>query len=252
MYRILHQPFTGATDILTLNRNLPKEDLLDIPVVKETIYFLKRLSELQPLKATAKGNLPQAFAREIHDQFPEHPNFHYPIRSEEQDSKLSALRHLLDMAGWVKKRNQRFSLTQKGQIVVQNGFNTDDFFHLFETYTIKFNWASRDLYPNLFIIQESFLFSCYLLYRETKTYIQVNEITTSFIRAFPAVLNKVEKIPFMEPEEEVRYAFYLRFIERFCEYFGLVTIQREKGKSLDFKCAIQITSLFEKMFGWKL
>ena len=252
MYRILHQPFTGATDILTLNRNLPKEDLLDIPVVKETIYFLKRLSELQPLKATAKGNLPQAFAREIHDKFPEHPNFHYPIRSEEQDSKLSALRHLLNMAGWVKKRNQRFSLTQKGRIVVQNGFNTDDFFHLFETYTIKFNWASRDLYPNLFIIQESFLFSCYLLYRETKTYIQVNEITTSFIRAFPAVLNKVEKIPFMEPEEEVRYAFYLRFIERFCEYFGLVTIQREKGKSLDFKYAIQITSFFEKMFDWKL
>jgi len=252
MYRLLHSPFTGTTDILTFNRNLLKEDLLDIPVVKETIYFLKRLSELQPLKATAKGNLPQAFAREMHGQFPEYPNFHYPIRSEEQDSKLSALRHLLDMAGWVKKRNQKFSLTQKGQIVVQNGFGIDDFFHLFETYTIKFNWASRDLYPNLDIIQESFLFSCYFLYRETKTYIQVNEITTSFIRAFPAVLNKVERIPFMEPEEEVRYAFYLRFIERFCEYFGLVAIQREKGKSLDLKYAIQITPLFEKLFDWKL
>ena len=116
MYRILHRPFTGTTDILTLNRNLPKEDFLDIPIVKETIYFLKRLSELQPLKATAKGNLPQAFAREMHDKFPEHPNFHYPIRSEEQDSKLSALRHILDMAGWIKKRNQRFSLTKRGRI----------------------------------------------------------------------------------------------------------------------------------------
>jgi hypothetical protein len=96
------------------------------------------------------------------------------------------------------------------------------------------------------------LFSCYLLYQKTKTYIQVNELTVSFIQAFPAVLNKVERIPFMEPEEEVRSAFYLRFFERFCEYFGLVTIQREKGKSLDFKYAIQITSLFEKMFDWKL
>jgi Domain of unknown function (DUF1841) len=252
MYRVLHRPFTGTTDILTLNRNLLKEDFLDIPVVKETIYFLKRLSELQPLKATAKGNLPQAFAREMHDKFPEHPNFHYPIRSEEQDSKLSALRHLLDMAGWVKKGNQRFSLTQKGQMVVQNGFSIDDFFHLFETYTIKFNWASRDLYLNLEIIQESFLFSCYLLYQKTKTYIQMNELTACFIQAFPAVLNKVERIPFMEPEEEVRGAFYLRFIERFCEYFGLVTIQREKGKSLGFKHAIKITPLFGKMFDWKL
>ncbi len=252
MYCILHKPFTGTTDILTLNRNLPKENFLDIPIVKETIYFLKRFSELQPLKATAKGNLPLAFAREMHDKFPEHPNFHYRIRSEEEDSKLSALHHLLDMAGLVKKRNQKFSLTQKGQIVVENGFRIDDFFHLFETYTIKFNWASRDLYPNLDIIQESFLFSCYLLYQKTKTYIQINELTAYFIQAFPAVLNKVERIPYMEPEEEVRSAFYLRFIERFCEYFGLVTIQKEKGKSLDFKYAIQITSLFEKMFDWKL
>jgi hypothetical protein len=252
MYRILHQPFTGTTDILSLNKNLPKEDYLEIPVVREAIYFLKRLSELQPLKATAKGNLPQAFARELHDKFPEHPNFHYPIRSEEEDSKLSALRHLLDMAGWVKKRNQKFSLTQKGQIVVQTGFNIDDFFRLFETYTIKFNWASRDLYPNLEIIQESFLFSCYLLYQKTKTYIQTNEVVTSFIQAFPAVLNKVERIPFTEPEKEVRIAFYLRFIERFCEYFGLVTIQREKGESVDFKYGIKITSLFGKMFDWKI
>jgi len=252
MYHILHRPFTGTTDILTLNRNLLKEDFLNIPIVKETIYFLKRLSELQPLKATTKGNLPQAFAREMHDKFPEHPNFHYPIRSEEEDSKLSALRHILDMAGWIKKRNQRFFMTKRGQDMVGKGFGPEDFFHLFETYIRKFNWASRDLYPSLDIIQESFLFSCYLLYQKAKTYIQINKLTTHFIQAFPAVLNKVERIPYMEPEEEVRSAFYFRFIERFCEYFGLVTIQREKEKSLDFKYAIQITSLFEKMFDWKL
>jgi hypothetical protein len=31
-----------------------------------------------------------------------------------------------------------------------------------------------------------------------------------------------------------------------------VTIQRDKGKSLDFKYAIQKTPFFGKMFDWKL
>jgi hypothetical protein len=187
----------------------------------------------------------------MHDKFPEHPHFHYTIKSEEEDLKLSALRHILDMAGWIKKRNQKFSLTQKGEILVQNGFSIDDFFHLFETYTIKFNWAFRDLYPNLDIIQKSFLFSCYLLYQKAKTDIQINELANYFIQALPAVLNKAEGIPHVEPEA-ARRVFYIRFIERFCEYFGLVTIQREKGNSLDFKHAIQITPLFGKIFDWKL
>ncbi len=252
MYRMLYRPFAEASDILTLNKNLPKEDLLEIPVVEETVHFLKRLGELQPLKTTVKGNLPQAFAREMHDKFPEHPHFHYPIRSEEEDSKLSALRHILDMAGWIKKRNQKFSLTQKGQNVVENGFGIDDLFHLFEIYTKKFNWASRDLYPSLDIVQESFLFSCYLLHRKARTYIPVNKLGEYFSRAFLTVLDRVESHSSIDWQELVQNAFSIRFIERFCEYFGLVTIQREKGRSLDFKYAIQITSLFEKMFHWKL
>ena len=252
MYRLLYRPFAEASDILTLSRDLLKGDLLEIPVVKETVHFLKRLAELQPLKTTVKGNLPQAFVREMHDKFPEHPHFHYPIRSEEEDSKLSALRHILDMAGWIKKRNQKFSLTQKGQNVVENGFGIDDFFYLFETYTEKFNWASRDLYPDLDIIQESFLFSCYLLHRKARTYIPVNKLGEYFIRAFLTVLDRVESHSSIDWQELVQNAFSIRFIERFCEYFGLVTIQREKRKSLDFKYAIQITSLFEKMFDWKL
>jgi hypothetical protein len=252
MHRILHQPFKEVSDIVTFNRNLSKEELIDIPVVKETMYFLKRLSELQPLKSTTKGNLPQAFAREMHDKFPGHPSLHYPIRSEEEDSKLSALRHLLEMAGWIKKRNQKFSLTQKGQNVVGNGFCPEDFYHLLKTYTRGFNWAFRDHYPSLEIIQQGFLFSCYLLHQKAKTYIPVNELSTCFIQAFPAVLNLVGGYPSMEPEELVGNAFCVRLIERFCEYFGLVRIKREEKSMSHFNYYVQISPLFEKIFNWKL
>lgn len=251
MYRILHGPFDETSDIVMSNRNLSKEDLGDIPVVKETVFFLRRLGELQPLKATARGNLPRVFACEIHDQFPENTQFRYPIKSEGDDLKLLSLRHILDMAGWIKKRNQKFFLTKKGQNLNEKGFDPDDFYHLLKTYTQRFNWASRDFYPSLEIIQQAFLFSCYLLHRQAKTCIHADELSAYFIRAFPAVLNEVEGYPSIGAEELVQRAFYIRFIERFCEYFGLVTIRRTEKLFPNIDYFVQTRPFFEEIFHWK-
>lgn len=253
MRRILYHPFAETSDIVTLNRNLSSEKILEIPIVKEVVYFLRRLGELQPLKATAKGNLPRAFACEIHDRFPEHPEYPFPIMSEKDDTKLSSLRHILDMCGWIKKRNQKFYLTQKGQILNGRGFGPEDFHHLFQTYTRKFNWASRDFYPELDIIQQAFLFSFYVLHRKAKTNINANELSTYFVQAYPAVLRKEEKyLPSEEPYQLVQHAFYVRFIERFCEYFGLVTVQKKEKRSLQLDYLIKTTPFFDELFQWKL
>jgi hypothetical protein len=253
LHRMIYRPFDETSDIVTLNKNLSDERILEIPIVKEAVYFLRRLGELQPLRATAKGNLPRAFACEIHDRFPEDPEFSYPIVSEEGDMKLSALRHILNVCGWIKKRNQKFYLTQKGEILNGKGLGRDDFHHLFQTYMQKFNWASRDFYPGLGIIQQAFLFSCYILYRKAKTNISANELSTYFIQAFPAVLNTEER--YLSSEESyplLQHSFYIRFIERFCEYFGLVTIEKKEKRSLQLDYLIRTTPFFDEMFQWKL
>jgi hypothetical protein len=253
LHRMLYRPFDETSDIVALNKNLSSEKILEIPIVKEAVYFLRRLGELQPLRATAKGNLPRAFACEIHDRFPEVPEFPYPISSEEADTKLSALHYILDACGWIKKRNRKFSLTQKGQVLNGKGLAPDDFHHLFQVYTRKFNWASRDLYPELEIIQQSFLFSCYILYRKAKTFIPTNELSKYFIQTFSAALNMEEK--YLSSEESYRLvqdSFYIRFIERFCEYFGLVTIQRKEKRFLQQDYLIRTTPFFDEIFQWKL
>ncbi len=255
LHRMMYRPFDETSDIVVLNKNLSNEKILEIPIMKEAVYFLRRLGELQPLKATGKGNLPRIFAREIHDQFSEDPEFPYPIASEEGDMKLSALRHILDMCGWIKKRNQKFYLTQKGQILNGRGFGRDDFHHLFQTYTQEFNWASRDLYPELEIIQQAFLFSSYVLHRKAKTNANANanELSTHFIQAFPAVLNTEERyLSSEESHQLIQHAFYVRFIERFCEYFGLVTIEKKEKRSLQLDYLIRTTPFFDELFQWKL
>jgi hypothetical protein len=252
MHCLLNRPLADNADIVMLNKDISRGELADIPVTKEIVYFLTRLGELQPLKATVKGNLPRAFAQEIHDKFPAIPEFPYPIMSEIDDPKLMALRHILDMSGWIKKQNGKFSLTRSGKRIADDGFGPDDFYALLDTYMLKFNWAYRDRYPDLRIIQQAVLFSCYLLHRKAKTYIHTDELCGYFMQAFPAVLKLKESLPSMGPEELVRGAFSIRFIEHFCEYCGLVTIRREKKKSLKVERLVQTSPLFEKIFRWKL
>lgn len=97
MHRLLHQPLVATDDILALNAGVSPKDYIAAFVVTETVYFLKRLNDLQPLKATAKGNLPLAFARELHDRFSENSDLHdFRITTEEDDPKLMALRRMPD------------------------------------------------------------------------------------------------------------------------------------------------------------
>ncbi|MBM4347019.1 MAG: DUF1841 family protein [Deltaproteobacteria bacterium] len=252
MHRLLYRVFEDTSDIVALNRDLLSDKILEISIVKEAVYFLRRLGELQPLKATAKGNLPRAFAREIHNRFPENPVFPFRISSEEDDMKLSSLRHILDMCGWIKKRNQKFYLTRKGKILNEKGFGPGDFHHLFKTYTRKYNWASRDFYPELQIIQQAFLFSCYILHMKGKTGASTNELSTYFMQTFPAVI-KTEGRGLSSEEflEIAQHSFYVRFIERFCEYFGLVTIQKREKRFLQLDYLIKTTPFFDELFQWE-
>jgi len=251
MNRLLYRAFEETSEIVTINRHLSTEKILEVPIVKEAAYFLRRLGELQPLKATAKGNLPQAFSREIHERFPEHPEFPFTISSEEDDLKLQALRHILGMCGWIKKRNQKFYLTRKGKILNEEGFGSYEFHHLFQTYMRKFNWASRDFYPEFQIIQKAFLFSCYILHMKANPGASANELSTYFVQAFPAVIKTKERDLSSEDYLELaKHSFYVRFIERFCQYFGLVTVEKKEKVSFRLDYFVRTTLLFDELFQW--
>jgi hypothetical protein len=254
MYRLLHQPLAATDDIVALNAGVSPKEYIAAPVVTETVYFLKRLNDLQPLKATAKGNLPLAFARELHDRFPEYPDLHnYRITTEEDDLKLTALRRMLAVCGWIKKRHNKFSLTRKGQRIVNTGIEPDDFLHLIKSYMFKYNWGFRDRYPTLGIIQQSVLFSCYLLHKKAGTFVHTDKLGDYFIRAYPMVLDELEGYPAIKSAEQtVRDVFALRFVQRFCEYVGMVEIRPESRKRYLPDISVKTSCLFETLFDWKL
>jgi hypothetical protein len=135
----------------------------------------------------------------------------------------------------------------------EKGFGPEEFYHLFQTYVQKFNWACRDLFVELEIIQQAFLFSCYLLYKKAKTYTKVEELANYFRQAFSVEMENPKEDFFLEDGITFfNLCFYTRFIERFCAYFGLVTIQKKGKDFLDFDYWIKTTPFFEEMFQWKI
>jgi hypothetical protein len=251
VYRMLHHPLEDLEDMLRFNHHLEPSAFQDIPIVKNTLFFLTRMRDLEPLRATAKGNLPLAFARELHHQFLDPSRrFQFKIRSEEESTSVNALRHVLRMCGWLKKERNYYSLTNKGRNIVVKGFSEAHFFTLLRVFTRRFNWAFRDWFPSFWIIQGGFVFSLYLLHRKARRFIEDNDLGDYFIKAFPTTLSEAEGISFLDPSDTVRSCFSLRFLEHFCEYFGFVDIRRQKKTPYGFHLFIKKSAFYDHYINW--
>jgi hypothetical protein len=115
---------------------------------------------------------------------------------------------------------------RKGERVLSQGLNGESFLDLFRAYTWKFNWAYRDGYPQMGIIQNSFLFTLFCLHRFGDETRSGEFYADLFLRAFPMVLDELSQShPYWRPEEEAKRCFSLRALERFASFFGLVSIR---------------------------
>ncbi|MFH1491331.1 MAG: hypothetical protein ABII06_20685 [Pseudomonadota bacterium] len=130
------------------------------------------------------------------------------------------------------------------------GFSGPHFFTLLNVFTRKFNWAFQDRYPPFWAIQGGFVFSLYLLHRKARQFIAENDLGDDFIRAFPPVLSEAEYALPLDPADNVRHCFSLRFLERFCEYFGFADIRREKKETYGFHLFIKKGAFYEQYVNW--
>ncbi len=258
MHRLLYtRSLLDLDNIVTFNIALGPEAFEGIPVVKNVFYFLSRLAELEPLKATQKGNLPLKFAQELFETFKEFPEgLRLNIRSEEETTTVLSLRHILKMCKWIKKEKKHFKLTLKGRKIVERGrLSTADFWILFSKFTQEFNWGFQDGYPELSIVQASFVFSLYLVHRLAREFIEADKIADRFVQAFPFALDEAKSggsYFSTNPLRTVKNCFKLRFLVRFCEYFGFVIIRREKQKPYNEKLLIKKSDFFDDFIQWKV
>ena len=253
VHRLLRFPLEQNEDIVRLDTKLPSKLFEDAPVVRHALFFLSELAKVEPLKATAKGNLPLKFARLLFDKIDDSRFKKWVrFRSEENSRMVLTLRHVLRLAGWIKKEKKKFKLTRKGHGLLERGFSERDFFHLLHIFTRKFNWGFNDLYPEFPIIQAGWLFSLFLLHKKANDFTEDVVISRAFIRAFPETATEVGETH-VSAVKYITRCYSLRFLERFCEPFGFVTARREKKEDSYFeRLFVKTTPLFKKYFVWKV
>ena len=238
---------------MRLATELPSDVFEEAPVVRHALFFLSELAKVEPLKATAKGNLPLKFAKLMFDEIDDSRFKKWiKFRSEENSPKVLTLRHVLRMAGWIKKEKEKFKLTRKGHDLLETGFSERHFFHLLQIFARKFNWGFKDLYPEFRIIQAGWLFSLFVLHRKAEDFMEDVVISRAFIKAFPEIALEVD-VTYVSAVEYITRCYSFRFLENFCEPFGFVTIRRKKKEDSYFeRLFVKTTPLLKKYFVWNV
>jgi hypothetical protein len=227
IHRLLYDPFGDGS---LARYNLKLTDFPEAPILKILKQILIGLSQ-GGLKMTAKGNLPPAFSRAVALSYYGEEGFREKtlfgkLRREQDWGEIHTVRLIAELAGFVKKEKGRFKLTQKGEQVFFRGLNGRSFLDLFRAYTLKFNWAYRDGYPQMSIIQNSFLYTLFCLHRFGDERRSGDFYGELFLRAFPMVLDGLSQShPYWNPEEEAKRCFSLRALERFASFFGFADVR---------------------------
>jgi hypothetical protein len=250
MHRFLDFPFSSP-GIAFFAEELRVQP--EAPVIK-LFSLLAAAIGTDGLKTTAKGNLPRHFCQEAAQAYWEA----YPdkallggINTEPDFFDLHTVRIVAGMAGLIRKYKDRFILTKKCRLAMENGLS-GVYMEIFKTYTQTFNWSYRDRYPDLVIVQRSFLYTLYLLRKYGGEFRSPEFYMEKFIQAFPMALAEVPDRPYATSEQTVGRCYASRSIEGFAEFFGLVEVRVISKEFLARKYEIKKSPLLDTLVTFRV
>jgi hypothetical protein len=97
------------------------------------------------------------------------------------------------------------------------------------------------------MIQQSFLFTLYLLHIYGADWRPAAHYADCFIQAFPLSLKDVEEKIYEKPEETFRRIYTLRSLERFADFFGLVELKSVSDTPYKREYQIRSTGLLDAL-----
>ena len=188
MHRLLHFPFETPQMVTFPSR-------LDIAPEAPIMTLFGLLADAigeEGLKATATGNLPRNFCREAALAFLGEEGYREKTRygginTEPDFPELHVTRLVAELAGLVRKYKGKFILGRECRKLLAEQGSSGIYPRLFRAFAREYNWGYRDRYEDFSIIQQSFLFTLYLLQRFGAEWQTSAFYADNFLRAFPAV-----------------------------------------------------------------
>ncbi len=246
MHHMLHFPFSEGSPLEILPAG---EDVLGkVPLYSLVRSLLEMVEDGGEPKLTAKGNLPVRMVRDLYNMkfLPEDPIERGIVKlaSESDSLTITLARILAQLAGLIKKRHNKISLTAKGKKMLKNPSGL--FRCILVSFSQRFNWSYFDAYGSGDIGQLGFAFSFVLLDRYGKQKKPFQFYADRYFRAFPDMVQTV-RTGYIErdPNEMATRCYSLRTFERFMNYLGIIELDghrlfRDEGK-------VKTTPLFHKI-----
>jgi hypothetical protein len=232
IHHLLYDTFDEKSPI-KFQPNIDNSTLEGIPFFRLTEELLKIIARDTFIKLTPLGALPKKVLHELYD--------HKFITEGIIESGFSKLTREIDsvalrtmhittqLTGAIKKSNGKLMLTKKGNSFLQPEHRIEHFKEVFSAFTERFNWAVNDTYTQGPVAQLGWGFSMYLLHKFGGEEQTMTFYADKYLRAFPKVLTFFPDREYMKPENQFYACYSVRNFERFLEWFGFVTIKREKN-----------------------
>jgi len=244
-----------------LNHPFESPQLATFPAVLQTTpsspiailfdYLINVLGE-KGLRPTAKGNLPVKLVREAallcwgEERYARETRYG-DIRTEPHFHQLHVTRLTARIAGLIWKTNGKYIPTRACRTLMDKHGLAGAYPALFRTYVEKFNWGYSDFYPELWIVQRSFLFTLYLIHRFGDVWRENAFYAEAFARAFPAALDEIEPEPYSTPEHTLQHCYSLRCLERFAILFGLIETEPISDPDAYSRFLLRKSPLFDEV-----
>lgn len=246
MHYLIYKPFEPGSPIVV--QNLTDEDYDKIPLFYLVRHLMKHIEEKKEIKLTQAGNLPVKIVLELYtlgfqvsgQEIPED----YIPRKEADSYRVHVCHIVIQLAGLIKKRNGKISLTRKGQKQLQS--NEKLFGTILTTFFFKFSWAYLGYFENEDIGQLGSGFSILLMAKYGHKKRPDTFYSEKYFNAFPALLDNI--IPkFDTLQSYASLCYQSRTFYTFMEAFGLVATE-STGKSDGLDIYVTKTELFDKLF----
>lgn len=253
MHRFLHFPFE-TPNLLTFPSRL--DIAPEAPIVTLFNLLVDAIGE-EGLKTTATGNLPRTFCREAalaflgDDEYRERTKF-CGISTEPDFPELHVTRLVAELAGLIRKYKGKFILGRECRKLLAEDGSPGIYPRLFRTFAREYNWGYQDRYPDFPIIQQSFLFTLYLLQRFGTEWRMSAFYVDTFLRAFPTVLEEARPFTFETAEETVGRCYTIRALDRFAGFLGLAEIERDPAKRFSDEFRLRKLPLLEHVVHFHL
>lgn len=210
------------------------EDLSASPVMRYLNLILdEAMQNTGSFKATSKGNLPAKLVKQASAFLPEFAVAQYDNdndndisisefagSNEDRFNALHYTRVLAEITGIIYRRNGYYHIKKSAQKLYQTQGIRAFFKPMLEASIRDYNWGYLDNFEQDVDLRTFWLF---MLWR-IQSHNSVDKLIEEVITAFPHLLLTFSPDDYISPEKNLSALIESRFIERFLQFWGFITI----------------------------